>query len=76
MKHLTITYDNHTLFDADIDELVWVDNDSGVKVEGRLKKTAAPTSGLGAGLLDMLTQASKAKTQQLADEKRQEPTSE
>ena len=70
MKHLTITYTTEqgeqTLFDSDIQELVWSDTPNGVKVEGRVK--AAPKGGAGGGLLDMLTSMSKAKT----DAKREE----
>lgn len=70
MKHLTICYGDLTLFDGDIEELAFTDNDAGIKVEGRLKR-AAPT-GLGAkNLIDMLTAASKKPAPES-----QEPTSE
>lgn len=65
MKHLTIIYDPGTgpsmLFDADIEELSFTDSVNGCKVEGRL--TAAKAGGQGAGLLDLLSKASKASTQ-------------
>lgn len=70
MKHLTIRYDDLTLFDGDIEELVFTDNDQGITVQGRLKRAAAP--GLGAKtLLDALTAASKTKTQQVIQEKQE-----
>ena len=65
MKHLTIIYDAGSgpsmLFDADIEELLFTDSANGCKVEGRV--TAAKGSGQGAGLLDLLSKASKASTQ-------------
>lgn len=62
MKHLTITYNGTTLFDGNIEELVFTDNDTGVKVEGRLKATRATVGG--AGLLDLLTAATRNKPTQ------------
>ena len=69
MKHLTVTYNDHTLFDGEINELVWLDSDSGIKIEGRTK----PKSAGGAGsFLDMLTGASKARTAEMVVEKREQ----
>lgn len=72
MKHLTVIYDPGTgptmLFDGDIAELVVTDNDDGIKVEGRLQKKAG---GQGAGLLDLISKASKASTQKTIDQKRE-----
>lgn len=61
MKRLIITYNGTALFDGDIEELVFTDNDSGVKVEGRLKRAQA-----GGGLLDILAQAAKPKREEPA----------
>lgn len=65
MKHLTIIYDAGNgpsmLFDGDIEELVFTETANGCKVEGRL--TAVKAGGQGAGLLDLLSKASKASTQ-------------
>lgn len=73
MKHLTIIYDAGAgpsmLFDADIEELVFTDSANGCKVEGRI--TAAKGGGQGAGLLDLLSKASKASTQKTMIEKRE-----
>lgn len=73
MKHLTIIYDAGSgpsmLFDADIAELVFTDSANGCRVEGRL--TAAKAGGQGAGLLDLLSKASKASTQKTIDQKRE-----
>lgn len=66
MKHLTITYNGVTLWDAPVGSLEWHDSENGIKVEGRVK--AAAKAGAGGGLLDMLTSMSKAKT----DAKREE----
>ena len=74
MKHLTITYTTEqgeqTLFDSDIQELVWSDTPNGVKVEGRVKASAKP-GGAGGGLLDMLTNMSKASTANKANQLRE-----
>lgn len=70
MKHLTITYNNTTLFDGEIAELIWSDTSSGVKVEGRTAVSRGAAGG--PGLLDMLTSFSKAKTAEVAAEKQAE----
>ena len=73
LKHLTITYTTEqgeqTLFDSDIQELVWSDTPNGVKVEGRVKAVAK--SGAGGGLLDMITNMSKASTANKANQLRE-----
>lgn len=73
MKHLTVIYDAGSgpsmLFDADIEELAFTDTANGCKVEGRI--TAAKSGGQGAGLLDILSKASKAQTQKTIDRKRE-----
>ena len=70
MKHLTVIYNDHTLFDSEINELVWSDSDSGIKIEGRTKQRS---SGGGAGsLLDMLASVSKGRTSEMVAEKRQQ----
>jgi hypothetical protein len=68
LKHLTVTYNDHTLFDGEVNELVWADSDSGIKIEGRIKK-AGNNSG---GLLDMLANASKNRTAEMVADKRQQ----
>lgn len=55
-KHLTIRYGEFTLFEGDIEELVFTDNDQGVTVQGRLKKPVT-----GGGLIDLLASAAKPK---------------
>lgn len=70
MKHLTITYNGVTLWDAPVGSMEWHDSENGIKVEGRVK--TASKAGAGGGLLDMLTNMSKAKTAQAADQKRDE----
>ena len=76
MKHLTIIYNPGTgplqLFDGAVEGLVFTDTADGIKIEGRLKKAAA---GQGGTIFDLITKASQAKTQKLADEKRAESVS-
>ena len=55
MKHLTITYDGITLFDADVDECQWSDSAAGVAIKGISKR---PNGGGGGGRLEMLTSGS------------------
>lgn len=74
MKHLKIVYGEAVLWDGPVGSLEWSDSENGVKVEGRVRAKPASGgggSGLGGGLLDMLSKASKAKTSQVADEKRE-----
>lgn len=70
MKHLTIKYNDHTLFDGEIAELIWSDTAGGIKVEGRFRTKPANGGGGGGGLIDMLTNLSKQKTSEVAAEKR------
>lgn len=60
MKHLTVRWGDLTLFDGGIDELVFTDNDGGIKVEARHKRA---TPG-GKNLLDILASATKPKPAQ------------
>ena len=75
MKHLKIVYGDAVLWDAPVGSLEWSDSENGVKVEGRVRPKPASGGGggggLGGGILDMLSKASKAKTSQVADEKRE-----
>jgi hypothetical protein len=39
VKHLTITYDDHTLFDGDVASLTWTDTaDVGVEIKAALPR--------------------------------------
>jgi hypothetical protein len=70
LKHLTIIYNDHTLFDGEVNELIWADSDAGIKIEGRIKQR---NNGGGAGgLLDMLANVSKNRTAEMVAEKRQQ----
>ena len=73
MKHLKIIYTteqgDQTLFDSEIQELVWSDTANGVKVEGRTRPGKPANAG---GFLEMLSGLSKAKTEQMVAEKREE----
>ena len=53
---LTVIWDGTTIFDGDVEELVFTDNDTGIKVEGRIKRAQA-----GGGFLDILAAAAKPK---------------
>ena len=59
MKHLIITVGDMTLFNGDVDEIVFTDSDAGVGVQGRIKRAPA-----GGGLLDLLASAAKPKPTQ------------
>lgn len=62
-KRLTITYGGVVIHDADCDEFSWTDSDGYVAVTGAVKAAkAAPATGL----LEMLTQASRRKTDAVA----------
>lgn len=69
-KHLKVIYGDVVLWDAEVGSLEWHDSENGIKIDGRVKG-AKPASG-GGGLLDMLTSMSKAKTAQVAEQKRDE----
>ena len=72
MKHLFVEYTTDAgnkivLFDDEVAEVTWSDSASGVRVEG--KTQAAASGGMG-GLLDLLTGASKARTEAVVEEKK------
>ena len=69
MKRLTITYDGNTLYDNDVDEIVWTDKADGVSIQGKLKGQGGSTA-TGRGLFDMLTSASRQKTEETIAVKR------
>ena len=63
MKHLTITVADLTLFDGDVDEIVFTDSDAGVSIQGKMRR--ATTSGGGAALMQLLSSATKKSTQEV-----------
>lgn len=71
MKNLKITYGDAVLWDAPVGSLEWHDSENGVKVDGRVNARPASSPARGGGILDMLAKASKAKTSQAADGKRE-----
>jgi hypothetical protein len=62
MKHLTITVGDLTLFDGDVDEIVFTDSDAGVSIQGKMRR--ATPSGGGAALMQLLSSATKKSTQE------------
>lgn len=74
VKHLTVIYNGGSgplqLFDGAVEGLTFTDTANGIKIEGHLKKAAS--GGQGGTFFDLITKASKANTQKLADEKRAE----
>lgn len=64
MRVLKIEYNGMTLFDGEVSELQWSDGAGGVTVHGKV----GGQKPSGAGILEMITNASKQKT----EEKRKE----
>ena len=62
MKHLTITVGDLTLFDGDVDEIVFTDSDAGVSIQGKMRRVT--TSGGGGALMQLLSAATKQPTKQ------------
>jgi hypothetical protein len=61
-RHLIITVGDLTLFDGDVDEIVFTDSDAGVSIQGKMRR--ATTSGGGAALMQLLSSATKKSTQE------------
>jgi len=55
MKHLIITVNDLTLFDGDVDEIVFTDSDAGVGVQGKNRRTSTG----GNALMQLLSSATK-----------------
>lgn len=73
MKNLKITYGDAVLWDAPVGSLEWHDSENGVRVDGRINagRPVSPGPHRSSGILDVLTKASRAKTMQMAEEKRE-----
>lgn len=69
MKQLKIEYNGIVLWDGPVDEVQWSDGPNGVAVAGKIKP-ARPAGGIGAGIAELLTNASKAKTEAVVEEKK------
>ena len=74
MKHLRIEYNSIVLYDGEVNEVTWSDSDSGIKVEGRMRGSSGGGGGGGgiSGFLEAITNASKNRTQEVVEEKRQQ----
>ena len=64
MKHLTITVGDLTLFDGDVDEIVFTDSDSGVAVQGKMRRQSSSGSSALMQLLAGATKQTPALTQE------------
>lgn len=67
MKHLRVEINGIELVNGDFAEVSFTDGTNGVRIEGK------PARGGGSGansLLEMLTNASRARTAEVADQKR------
>lgn len=68
MKHLRIEVNGQEWVNGDFAEVSFTDGPTGVRVEG---KTASPTGGGGPSLLDLLTNASRSRTAEVVEQKRE-----
>lgn len=64
MRHLTITYNDVTIFDGQVDEFTWSDSDGGILVKGGVKR--APAGGGLGGLLGAMAGARRQQTENIA----------
>lgn len=78
MKHLKIEYTNEsgrviTLFDDPVAEMSWIDAGGGIRVEGKTPAPPSTSTANGVGsLLNLLTGASKARSESVVEEKKAE----
>ena len=56
-----IIVDGNTLYDNDVDEIVWTDKADGVTIQGKLRGQGGTT---GRSFIDMLTTASRQRTEE------------
>lgn len=63
MKRVTITYGEHSLFEADdVEQFAFSETDDGIQVTVKLRKQKPVRhSSSGGGLMDLLATASKAR---------------
>lgn len=64
MKRVTITYGEHSLFEADdVEQFSFTETTDGIQVTVKLRKQkpARHSTGGGGGLMDLLSAASKAR---------------
>ena len=70
-KRLLIQWDGKTLHDGEVDEIVWSDSDSGVSVQGKVRRVAgAKRTPGGGGILEALASARKQQTAKEIEERR------
>lgn len=63
MKRVTITYGEHSLFEADVEQFAFSETDDGIQVTVKLRKQkpVRHSNPGGGGLMDLLSAASKAR---------------
>lgn len=72
-KHLRVEVNGAEWVNGDFAEISFTDGPGGVRIEGKPARAAAGRNGGGGGFLEMLTNASKARTEAVAEEKRAAP---
>ena len=68
MKHLRVEVNGTEWVNGDFAEISFTDGPGGVRIEGKTARSAS--TGAGPGLLEILTGASKARTEAIVEEKR------
>jgi hypothetical protein len=66
MKHLYIKYNETVLFDAEVAEISWQDNDDGVTVTGKNRKVT------GGSIFDLLSAAAKKQSEDEIEKRKQD----
>ena len=74
-KHLKVEVNGAEWVNGDFAEISFTDGPGGVRIEAKTARAVTPPRG-GGGLLEMLTNASKARTEAVAEEKRSAPVEE
>lgn len=66
MKHLYIRYNETVLFDAEVAEISWQDNDDGVTVTGKNRKIS------GGSIFDLLSAAAKKQNAEEVEQRKRD----
>lgn len=68
-KHLRVEVNGAEWVNGDFAEISFTDGPGGVRIEGKPARAATPARG-GGGLLEMLTSASRARTEAVVEDKK------